>query len=171
MVEEIPAEVQSWIGQKRHEEDGEIDVERGYVLTGCVSTENGNPIYWDEKIAQDLTDGWIAPPSMISVWCRPHLWTPERNEEGLALKTHFDLKEKLELPDAIMSEDELIFHRPARIGDRVRNWQVLHSVSDWKTTKLGRGRFWGIEVVYVNQDGELLVQELISGYGYRRSEQ
>ena len=55
---------------------GEIEVERGVILTGCVSTENANPIYWDEKAAQDLTDGWIAPPSMISVWCRPHLWTP-----------------------------------------------------------------------------------------------
>ncbi|MCP4003914.1 MAG: MaoC family dehydratase [bacterium] len=168
MSEEIPAEVEAWIGQKRYVEEAEVEVERGFIQTSCVSAEYGNPLFWDEKQAKDITDGWIAPPTMISVWCRPLLWTPERNEEGLALKVHFDLKEALNLPEAIMSADELVFHAPVRIGDRVRNWQVLRSLSDWKTTRLGRGRFWSIEVVYVNQDQELLVQENITGFGYRR---
>jgi hypothetical protein len=45
---------------------------------------------------------------------------------------------------------------------------VLRAVSDIKTTKLGKGRFWTIEVVYENQKGELLVEEKITGFGYKR---
>ena len=167
-MKEIPELVKSWIGQRRHEEEGEFDVERGFVLTGCSSVENGNPLYWDEATAEAVTDGWIAPPTMISVWCRPHFWAPYRNEEGLALRTHFDLKEQLEVPEAIMSADELIFYKPVRMGERVTQYQVLRSVSEAKTTRVGTGRFWNIEVNYENAAGELLVREEIAGFGYRR---
>ena len=165
---EVPAEVTSWIGAKRHEEESEFTVEIAHIATGCASVENGNPLYWDEKTAQDLTGGATAPLSMISVWCRPHFWAPWRSEEGLALRLHFDLKEALQLPEAIMSDDELILYEPVRPGDRVKSWQILKSLSDPKTTKVGRGRFWTIEVHYVNQQGELLVVEKITGFGYRR---
>ncbi len=167
-IPEVPAELRSWIGAKRHEEESEFTVEAGHIATGCASVENGNPLYWNEKTAQDLTGGPTAPLSMISVWCRPHFWAPWRSEEGLALRLHFDLKEALQLPEAIMSDDELILYEPVRPGDRVKSWQILKSLSDPKTTKVGRGRFWTIEVHYVNQRGELLVVEKITGFGYRR---
>ena len=87
----IPAEVKSWIGQKKYEEWGEFDVEQGYIFTSCSSVQNGNPLFWDEKAAEDLTGGPIAPPTMISVWFRPHYWSPGRTEEAVALQLHFDL--------------------------------------------------------------------------------
>ena len=54
------------------------------------------------------------------------------------------------------------------MGDVLRTHQVLRSVSDEKTTKLGTGRFWVIDVVYANQDGELVAVESYTGFGYRR---
>ena len=48
----MPAEVAGWIGQKRYEVEGEFDVERGYVFTTCASVENGNPLFWDEKVGR-----------------------------------------------------------------------------------------------------------------------
>ena len=78
-IQEIPAEVRSWIGQRRYEQEGEFDVERGYVLTSCASVENGNPLFWDPKAADDITGGWISPPSMLSAWFRPHHWAPARS--------------------------------------------------------------------------------------------
>ena len=167
-MSELPEVVQGWIGKKRHEEVGEFDVERGFVLSACSSVENANPIYWEEDAANEITGGWIAPPTMISVWCRPHFWSPYRTEEGLPLRTHFDLKEALDCPEAIMSSDELIFHEPVKIGERVKQYQVLRSVSEPKTTKLGTGRFWNIEVIYENLDGDLLVKEDIAGFGYKK---
>ena len=51
----------------------------------------------------------------------------------------------------------------------LRTRQILRSISDPKTTKLGTGRFWVIEVEYLNQDGELVGVESYTGFGYRRT--
>jgi len=42
-------------------------------------------------------------------------------------------------------------------------------VSDEKTTKLGTGRFWVIDVEYHNQRGDLVAVESYTGFGYRRA--
>lgn len=165
---EVPQEVRGWIGQKRYEQEGEFDVERGYIYTSCASVENGNPLFWDEKAANEITSGWIAPPSMISVWFRPHAFVPNRTGTAQPLQVHFDLKEKLELPEAIMTDNTIVFRDPVRPGDRLRTWQVLRSVSEPKTTKLGTGRFWVIDVEYVNQKGESVGTESYTGFGYKR---
>jgi hypothetical protein len=167
-VSELPEEVRSWIGQKRYEVVGEFDVERGYIFTSCASVQNGNPLYWDEKVANDLTEGFIAPPSMISVWFRPHYWAPDRSEQAQPLQVHFDLKDRLDLPEAVMTDNTIVFREPVRLGDRLRTHQVLRSVSDLKTTKLGTGRFWVIDVEYENQHGESVGTESYTGFGYRR---
>ena len=169
-MSELPEEVRGWIGQKRYEEEGEFDVERGYVFNTCAATENGNPLFWDEKAAQELTDGWIAPPTMLSAWFRPHHWAPGRSEQAQPLQVHFDLKRVLELPEAVMTDNEIVFGEPVRPGDRLRTWQVLRSVSEPKQTKLGSGRFWVIDVEYVNQRGEKVGRESYTGFGYRRGE-
>ncbi|MCZ6713763.1 MAG: MaoC family dehydratase N-terminal domain-containing protein [Deltaproteobacteria bacterium] len=169
-MSELPSEVQSWIGQVRYEEETEFDVERGYIFTTCSSVQNGNPLFWDDQVAQELTGGPIAPPTMLSVWFRPHHWAPGRTKPLQPLQVHFDLKEKLDLPEAIMTDNEIVFAEPVRPGDRLRTRQILRSVSDPKTTKLGKGRFWVIEVEYLNQRNELVGRESYTGFGYRRSE-
>jgi hypothetical protein len=41
-------------------------------------------------------------------------------------------------------------------------------VSDEKTTKLGTGRFWVIDVEYRDQDGEIVGVESYTAFGYRK---
>src|SRR3990172_272041 len=108
---DLPAEVQSWIGQKRYEQVGEFDVERGYIYTSCSSVQNGNPIFWDDESAAEITGGPIAPPSMISVWFRPHHWAPHRTEQAL-FQQHFDLKKSFDLPEAVLSDNTVTFGEP-----------------------------------------------------------
>lgn len=170
MSAELPAEVQSWIGQARYEEEGEFEVEKGYIATTCASVQNGNALFWDEKVAQELTQGPIAPPTMLSAWFRPHYWAPGRTKQRQPLQIHFDLKERLNLPEAVMTDNEVVFGEPVRPGDKLRTRQILRSVSDVKTTKLGKGRFWVIEVEYVNQRNEFVGKEIYTGFGYRRGE-
>ncbi|MDX1649674.1 MAG: MaoC family dehydratase N-terminal domain-containing protein [Myxococcota bacterium] len=167
-MSELPAEVKGWIGERRYEQVGEFDVERGYVYTSCASVENGNPLFWDEEVAREITGGPVAPPSMISVWFRPHYWAPGRTEQAQPLQVHFDLKETLGLPEAVMTDNTIVFREPVRPGDRLRTWQVLRSVSEPKKTKLGTGRFWVIDVEYENQKGESVGTETYTGFGYRR---
>lgn len=169
MAEDLPEEIRSWIDQVRYEEDTEFPVEMGYVWTTCASVENGNPLFWDEQAAGGITGGRIAPPTMLSVWFRPHFWAPGRKQQVQPLQVHFDLKERLGLPEAVMTDNTIEFHTPVRPGDRLRTRQILRSVSPLKETKLGKGRFWVIEVEYLNQSGELVGKESYTGYGYRRA--
>lgn len=168
-MSELPAEVQAMIGEVKYEEAGGFPVERGYVWNTCAATENANPLFWDDDVAAEITDGPIAPPTMLSVWFRPHHWAPGRTEEHLPLKVHFDLKEALGLPEAVMTDNTITFHEPVRPGDSITSRQILRSISDEKTTKLGTGRFWVIDVEYHNQDGVLVGVESYTGFGYRRA--
>ena len=167
---DVPEDVLSWIGETRYEETANFPVERGYVWTSCASVENGNPLFWDDEVAAELTDGPIAPPTTLSLWFRPHFWQPGGGPQKLPLQVHFDLKERLGLPEAVMTDSEVVFHAPVRPGDVISTSQVLRSLSEPKTTKLGTGRFWVIDVPYRNQRGELVGVETFTGFGYVRAE-
>lgn len=166
---DLPPEVVAKIGVQQYEITGEFPVEQGYIWTSCSSVENGNPLFWDPEVAEELTGGPIAPPTMISVWFRPHHWAPGRTEEVLPLQVHFDLKAIFDLPEAVMTDNTIVFHDPVRPGDVLVTRQVLRSVSGPKTTKLGTGRFWVIDVEYLNQHGALVGVETYTGFGYRRA--
>jgi acyl dehydratase len=168
-VTDLPEDVQQLIDVPQYTEVGEFPVEQGYIWTSCASVENGNPLFWDDALATEVTGGPIAPPTMVSVWFRPHHWQPGRTEPQVPLQVHFDLKARFELPEAVMSDNTLVFHEPVRVGDRLRTHQLLRSVSEEKTTKLGTGRFWVIDVVYHNQDDQLVCVESYTGFGYRRA--
>ena len=162
------AAVRSMIGAEQYLEQAEFPVEAGYIWTTCASVENGNPLFWDEEVSSALT-GPVRASTMISVWFRPHHWAPGRSDQALPLQVHFDLKAALELPEAVMTDNTITFYEPVRPGNRLRTYQVLRSVSDEKTTKLGTGRFWVIEVVYRNEEDELVGVESYTGFGYRRA--
>ena len=164
----LPDEVAGWVGETRYPETANFPVERGYVWTSCASVENGNPLFWDDRVADELTGGPIAPPTTLSLWFRPHAWEPGEVSQRLPLQVHFDLKERLALPEAVMTESEVVLAEPVRPGDVISTAQVLRSVSPPKPTKLGTGRFWVIDVEYRNQDGTLVGIEIFTGFGYVR---
>lgn len=165
---DLPPDITELIGVPRYEEEGEFPVERGYIWTSASSVENGNPLFWDDGVAEELTGGPIAMPTMLSLWFRPHHWAPGRSRQSLPLQVHFDLKERFDLPEAVMTDNTIVFGVPVRPGDRLHTRQILRSVSPPKTTKLGTGRFWVIDVEYSNQDGEVVGVESYTGFGYRR---
>jgi hypothetical protein len=169
-ADDLPEDVQSWIGQERYEEQTGFPIEMGYVLTMLSATQNGNPLYWDPAVAEAVTDGPITLPTMVSVWFRPHDWSPGRTEPAVPLQLHFDLKDRLGLPEAVMSDNTIVFGEPIRPGDRLTTTQILHSVSPLKRTKLGIGRFWDFGVRIVNQRGELCAEERYTGFGYNRDD-
>ena len=165
----MPQSVRDLIGVPQYEQTATFPVERGYTYNTLAATQNANPLYWDDEVADELTGGMTLPPTTLSLWMRPHYWEPGAEGEQVALKVHFDLKETFELPEAVMTDNTLTFHEPVRPGDVISNRQVLRSVSGPKTTKLGTGRFWVIDVEYRNQHGELVGVESYTGFGYRRT--
>jgi hypothetical protein len=67
-----------------------------------------------------------------------------------------------------MSDNTLVLYEPIRPGDMITAAQVLKSVSVIKQARVGKGRFWVIDVEYSNQRGELCAIESFTGFGYRR---
>ena len=169
-LSDLPVDVAEMIGRTQYEEAGEFPVERGYVWTSCSSVENGNPLFWDDDVASDVTGGPVAPPTMLSVWFRPHHWAPGRERVAQPLQVHFDLKERFGLPEAVMSDNTITFYEPVRPGDRISTRQVLQSVGEEKTTRLGTGRFWVIDVEYRNQRDELVGVESYTAFGYVKAD-
>ena len=167
-MSDIPQHILDRIDEVQYQESGDFPVERGYIWTSLASVENGNPLYWDDKVAEELTGGLTAPPSMISTWFRPHAWTPGQDEPKMPLQVHFDLKRELDLPEAVMTDNTVTYYEPVRLGDILTTGQRLRSVSAEKKTKLGTGRFWVIDVEYRNQRDELVGVESWTGFGYRR---
>lgn len=161
--------VEQWIGIRRYEEVAEIEVDLTSIRASCASAHNANPIFWDDAVAEAVTSGFVAPPSMISVWLRPHFWSPHRADDGRALMTHYDLKELFRLPEGVITDNELTFFEPVRLGDRLRTYQLLRSVSDEKSTKVGCGRFWVIDAVIENQAGAMCAIDRYTGFGYEKS--
>lgn len=165
----IPDQVTALIGKPMYEQAANFDVEQSYTLNTAAATQNGNPLIWDEAVAEELTSGTIAIPTTLSLWMRPHYWEPGAVGEQVALKVHFDLKEIFGLPEAVMTDNTITFYEPVRPGDRISHRQVLKSVSGPKTTKLGSGRFWVIDVEFHNQNDVLVGVESYTGFGYIRN--
>ena len=171
MTEELPPKVREMIGKPLYEERTEFPIEMGYVYNTCAAVHNGNPLYWDSQVAQEITGGQITPPTMLSVWFRPHYWAPGAEGERKALMTHFDLKDLLELPEAVVASSETVFGEPVRIGDVLTTRQIVRKVGPLKQTKLGTGRFWTIDVETVNQNGDWVGTDIYTMFGYRRPQQ
>lgn len=168
MKDELPDEVRALLGQRQYEEKTTFAIERGYVFNTLAATQNGNPLYWDEDIAMQIAGAIVTPPSMLSVWFRPHFWSPGAEGEQKALMSHFDLKRLLDLPEAVVASSETVFFEPVCIGDVLTTCQVVRSISEPKDTKVGRGRFWTIDVETVNQRDELVGVDTYTCLGYRR---
>jgi acyl dehydratase len=168
MTDDMPAAVVEMIGVEMYRQAATFDVERSYTFNTCAATQNANPLVWDEAVAAELTGGPIALPTTLSLWMRPHYWEPGAEGEQVALQVHFDLKGIFDLPEAVMTDNTMTFYDPVRPGDRISNAQVLRSVSEPKTTKLGTGRFWVIDVEFRNQHNDLVGVETYTGFGYRR---
>ncbi len=168
MAAELPADIAELIGRPLYPDTADFPAETAYGWNTLAATENGNPLYWDSAVAEMLAGGSILPLSTLSLWMRPHRWAPGAAKEQVALKVHFELKERLGLPEAIMSDHTAVFHDPVRPGDVISHRQVLRSVSGPKTTRLGSGRFWVIDVEYHNQHDDLVGIESYTGFGYRR---
>lgn len=165
-MQTLPVEVEALIGEPLYPEKSDFTVTLGDIRNACAAVQNGNPLYWDETVAETLTGGQIAPPTMLSAWVRPYHWRPDAGDDYIALQAHFDLKRLLELPEAVITANQLRFGEAVRLGDQLSSYQVVRSISDVKQTKLGHGRFWVIDVVYENQRGQDVGTDSYTAFGY-----
>lgn len=167
-MSELPALVQGWIGKAVVVVEHTVTVEKESWLTFCAAVQDGNPLYWDEAFAQQHTGSTIAPPAMLPSWASAQEWYPGKQGPGIRpMELHFMIKEALDYPNGIVTSVDIEYHEPVRAGDSVRVEQILREVGDERSTRLGPGRNWMIDVVFRRQDGVLLGVQAMAFIGYR----
>ena len=116
--------VTEWTGKELDAGPGDVACERGFIINWVEATENANPIYWDETVADEITGGWIAPPTMLSVWMRPLMFKPD--SDGPAIRPLDQADRGRHRPGA---------HQPARDRPPLDDRRHLH-----EPARRGRGR-------------------------------
>lgn len=155
----LPEAVRALLGKPCHARLSDIAANPVSVRALLAAVGDPSPRGWHAESGE-------APPWMLSTWSRPELWSPAEAPPALAL--HHELKALLGYPVAVVSAIESVFHAPVPIGVRVLSEQRLLSVSAEKSTRLGTGRFWRIEVRYTLPEAVLAGVETFECFGYRR---
>jgi hypothetical protein len=164
----LGADPAAWIGTSVDHGPGDIRCERGYVLHWLEATENANPLFWDEGVAAELDAAGLAPPTMLSVWSRPLVWAPGRGDPERLLALHHAMKAAFDLPEGIVAATESVFLLPVREGDQLSRTETVREIGDVRTTRLGTGRNWTIDVAHRNQDGDVAGVESYEMFSYRK---
>ncbi|WP_374596145.1 MaoC family dehydratase N-terminal domain-containing protein [Sphingosinicella sp.] len=156
------------IGKPQYVSDLGITANALSVRAMCAAVENAGPVHWNEAEASAVLGAPYTPATMLAAWGRPELWEPGQSEPLRALQAHFDLKDLLGYPASVAVSNSLIFYAPVKIGDRLRTQQVVRDIGDIKDTKLGRGRFWTVEMQYLDEAGDLVGVERYEFFGFRK---
>ena len=163
----LPKKIQDWVGQIVINESSPVKVQSSLWQNFCSAVEDGNPLYWNESEAIKYNDGLIAHPALLPSWLHDFEWHPDR-ERRIPMELHFKIKDATTLPLGIVTGVEIEFYEPVYDGDEISGNQKLISISELVETKLGTGRYWNIEVIYLNQKQLLVGKQKINFLGYRK---
>lgn len=120
--------------------------------------------HWSEAFEDAAALDGVSVPlgAILSTFALPYRWPAGTGERNL----HFEVKEILGYPSAIISQIEVEQPGSAHIGDGLQISQRLLSVSARRQSRLGSGRFWTFERLYRRGDGELVALQRMTAFGY-----
>jgi acyl dehydratase len=130
--------------------------------------DDANPVYVDAEAARATgRDGIVCPPAMISTWVMAgyrrwrevHRLRAEGVVEDFAYSRLLHLLDQAGYTSVVATNVEQEYRQEVRPGDHVTAQFTIESISPVKRTGLGEGRFLTLHKKYVNQDGDLLVEE------------
>ena len=165
---ELPANVAALIGVPQYEAAPRIEANVSNVRAMCAAAENANPAWWDAQASHDLLGAAYCPPAMLPAWGRPEVWEPTGAKSEKALQAHFDLKEMLGYEASVAVSYTTTFFAAVKIGDSFHTRQVVREVGPVKTTRLGTGRFWTVEMEYLDQQGAIAGVESYVFFGFAK---
>jgi acyl dehydratase len=149
-------------------------VSRTQIWQWCSAMGDRSPLYLDEYY-QAQTEfsgrGAVAPPAMMQMWTMRDV-----NDEYAPGSTGAhpyqvmqDL-ERLGFPANVAVSYDISFHRYLVEGDRVHHYKTVVDISELKTTALGEGHFFTDRMEYLDQNGELFAEALITYFQYQPAE-
>ena len=127
--------------------------------------DDRNPVYLDEDFAATTRFGGIvAPPAMLQTWTMPRPKIEGIAERGGAPGEMGD-NPMLPLDAAgyvgtLATNSELEFERYLRPGERLHTSIEVESISNRKSTSLGKGYFLTWVTTYTTDEGEVVGRQL-----------
>jgi uncharacterized protein len=121
-----------------------------------------NPVYVSDEAARATgREGVIAPPTMLQAWTMRGLAAGSRPDPRPSGRSElFSVLDRAGFTSVVATNCEQTYHRELVPGDRISMREVIESVSDEKATGLGRGHFVTTRMVFTDQDGELVGEQL-----------
>lgn len=143
-------------------------VNEAMVRNWVEAHDDFNPIYVDEAAARATgREGVVCPPAMVSTWVMAgyrryreiHRLRAEGVVEDFAYSRLLALLDRDGYTSVVATNVEQEYLQELRPGDHVTAHFTIESISPIKQTGLGEGRFITLHKKYVNQAGDLLVEE------------
>ena len=178
-----PDRLEDWDGFQI-ERVSDLCVEQSLIDAWLEAVRDGNPLYWNEEVAREITGGIIAPTPATLTFASTFRWSPRRPDEvwdvhgvepagtktpvRMPMEPHFALKEFTGLKEGIVGGIDAEFYEPMRLGDRLTIASSIVDIGELRTNKLGTGRNWTAVARYSNQRGQLISIERYKFYCYNR---
>ena len=143
-------------------------VNEAMVRNWVEAHDDRNPVYVDDAAARATgRDGIVCPPARISTWVMAgyrrwrevHRLRAEGVVEDFAYSRLLNLLDRAGYTSVVATNVEQDYHRELRPGDHVTAHFTIEAISPIKRTGLGEGCFLTLHKKYVDQAGELLVEE------------
>lgn len=120
--------------------------------------DDQNPIYLDEELAAATRHGGtVAPPAMLQAWTMPRPRIEGIAERGgapgeIASDNPIPVLDAAGYVGTLATNSELEFHRYLKPGDHLHTSTAVESISNRKTTSLGKGYFLTWITTYTSND-------------------
>ncbi len=143
-------------------------VNEAMIRNWVEAHEDRNPVYVDDGQARVTgRDGIVCPPAMISTWVMAgyrrwreiHRLRAEGVVEDFAYSRLLNVLDRAGYTSVVATNVEQDYHRELHPGDHVTAYFTIESISPIKQTALGEGCFLTLHKKYVDQAGDLLVEE------------
>ncbi|WIW89505.1 MaoC family dehydratase N-terminal domain-containing protein [Sphingobium sp. V4] len=144
------------IGTSTPPRKGGVAVNDGMIRLLCSSVEDGNPRYWG---------GGECPPGMLYTWIQEMPWAPGQAVRGRVMAVTIPLPGN----QVVNAGQKVEFHETIRVGDTLSIVETLESISEEKSTPLGRGHFVVTRADISREDGTIVASVVNNLFRYRAS--
>jgi hypothetical protein len=137
----------------------------------CSAMGDRSPLYLDEAYRRQTEfagKGAVAPPAMMQMWTMRDVI--DEYAPGSTNAHPYQVMQDLEslgFPANVAVSYDISFHRYLVEGDRAAHYKTVVDISALKTTALGEGHFFTDRMEYLDQQGELFAEALITYFQYR----